>query len=388
MRLFARDHETRRFEDRVARALRDPASGVAVTDDPARACLFVPRVGQCLSVNRCPLPAWLAAPRLAALPYWHGTGRNHVLLDHADHPRAQVVPDARAPLRVRSASAAAYFRDGFDVGLSLRPKVSCYRRAVTDPGAAVARRRLLVGFLGAPTTAPGDDGGGDDDGRGRTVGGGGGGGVGGLRQRLARLHDPANRVDVRVRDPKCKVPCDRHEPEFYSEYRATLLGSKFQLVPRGAGLHSHRLLESLSAGSIPMVLADGMVLPFAELIPWEEAVVVVPEAAWQGVPDLARRLEADAGKMADMQCAGLAVYRNFFLRPGGGTVGLAFRLLQRRIRQHVAGSGVGAASLPSPPSPPLLAAWPAGRTPKMPPYCQGSKGWSAVEAAVARLNHL
>ena len=37
------------------------------------------------------------------------------------------------------------------------------------------------------------------------------------------------------------------------------------------------------------------------------------------------------GKAVRMQCAGLQIYRDFFLRPGG-SIGLAFRLLHSRVQ--------------------------------------------------------
>jgi hypothetical protein len=399
MRLFADAEMSRRFDRRVAAALSARGARVKLVSDPARACLFVPRVGTCLSVNKCPLPTFLAQWRLRALPFWNGTGRNHVLLDHFDSAGASHLPRGAsgAAMSMRSATSARHFRPGFDIALPLLGKMSAYRRVVmggrgdkdgdiagnASSRFAFAQRKVLVGFLGAPTTPPDGDRAGADS----TVG------VQGIRQLLRTLHEPASRVVVRVREPKCKVPCKRHAPEFRTEYMDVLLTSRFQLVPRGNGLHSHRLLESLSAGSIPIIVADGIVLPFSGIIPWNEAVVMLAESEWQSIPAVARRIEADPVSARSKQCAGLAIYRNFFMRPGGGSIGLAFRLLQSRVRSNPMflgtaivsrGAGVPGATTAQRQRR-VLTAWPLGREPAMPKFCKGSKGWTVVELAAQRL---
>ena len=59
------------------------------------------------------------------------------------------------------------------------------------------------------------------------------------------------------------------------EYQAVLARSRFSLCPRGTGPSSIRFWESLQAGAIPLVIADGMVLP--EGFDWETAIIRIPE---------------------------------------------------------------------------------------------------------------
>lgn len=58
-----------------------------------------------------------------------------------------------------------------------------------------------------------------------------------------------------------------------------ILDSDFALVPRGDERWSFRFLEAVGAGAIPVIVADGLTLPFENLIDWEHIVVRVPERA-------------------------------------------------------------------------------------------------------------
>lgn len=54
--------------------------------------------------------------------------------------------------------------------------------------------------------------------------------------------------------------------------------SVFTLSPAGFGRWSFRYIEALLGGSVPVLLADGYVMPFAERIDWSRYVIQWPEA--------------------------------------------------------------------------------------------------------------
>lgn len=59
-------------------------------------------------------------------------------------------------------------------------------------------------------------------------------------------------------------------------YNQLLLNSRYSLCPSGSGPNSIRFWESLAVGSIPVLLADTLELPYN--IKWEEAIVIIKES--------------------------------------------------------------------------------------------------------------
>jgi hypothetical protein len=53
--------------------------------------------------------------------------------------------------------------------------------------------------------------------------------------------------------------------------------SALVLAARGGGLSCYRFLEAMSAGRVPVLLADDWVLPHIDLINWEHIIIQIPE---------------------------------------------------------------------------------------------------------------
>jgi hypothetical protein len=51
----------------------------------------------------------------------------------------------------------------------------------------------------------------------------------------------------------------------------------FALCPRGGGLSSYRFFEAIQCGSIPVLFADDVALPYPDLC-WDHIIVRIPEA--------------------------------------------------------------------------------------------------------------
>lgn len=68
------------------------------------------------------------------------------------------------------------------------------------------------------------------------------------------------------------------------------LNSTFVLIPRGDNRWSYRFSEAIGACAIPVIIADGLQLPFGELIDWKAAAVFIPESEASDVVSVLRRL--------------------------------------------------------------------------------------------------
>ncbi len=77
---------------------------------------------------------------------------------------------------------------------------------------------------------------------------------------------------------------------FRWDFESLLHNSTFCLVPRGRRLGSFRLIETLQAGCVPVVLADDWVLPFSELVDWAQVAVVADERLLLQVPEIVRSI--------------------------------------------------------------------------------------------------
>ena len=61
-------------------------------------------------------------------------------------------------------------------------------------------------------------------------------------------------------------------------YKGVLARSRFSLCPSGMGPSSIRFFESLQAGAIPVVLADGWRIPTPKGVNWSQCILKIPES--------------------------------------------------------------------------------------------------------------
>lgn len=84
------------------------------------------------------------------------------------------------------------------------------------------------------------------------------------------------------------------------EYRDILARSRFALAPRGHGVSTIRFWESLQAGAIPVLLADGTLLP--SYIDWDACTIVVPEENVAQVDAIIRSISTEDEKRMRENC--------------------------------------------------------------------------------------
>lgn len=95
--------------------------------------------------------------------------------------------------------------------------------------------------------------------------------------------------------------------DFNNNYIELLGDSKFSCCPRGTGISSVRLFESMSMGSIPIILADGYKPPLNDKINWSEISLMVNEDNICDIPRLI--LEVDYKVMKDKM---INTYNKYF----------------------------------------------------------------------------
>ena len=83
-------------------------------------------------------------------------------------------------------------------------------------------------------------------------------------------YEPPSDVFISIAGEQWHFKEKRH---YYS-----LFDSAYSLVMHGHGRWSYRLMECLSGGAIPVIMAEGWCLPYQELIDWEQISVQRPEA--------------------------------------------------------------------------------------------------------------
>jgi len=72
--------------------------------------------------------------------------------------------------------------------------------------------------------------------------------------------------------------------------------SKFVLCPRGGGLASFRLFETLAAGRVPVIISDGWVPPVGPM--WDRVALRVPESQVDRVASIVQSRESEFDAMA------------------------------------------------------------------------------------------
>jgi exostosin family protein len=86
--------------------------------------------------------------------------------------------------------------------------------------------------------------------------------------------------------------------KFWRRYAETMHASKFVLCPRGLGVSSVRLFDTMRIGRVPVILSDDWVEPNGPS--WEKFSIRIPEAKFKCIPDLLEKRETQAVEMGLM----------------------------------------------------------------------------------------
>ena len=86
--------------------------------------------------------------------------------------------------------------------------------------------------------------------------------------------------------------------EFWQRYAEVMQASKFVLCPRGLGVSSVRLFDTMRIGRAPIILSDDWVEPPGP--EWEKFSIRIPEREFASIPALLEAREAEAVAMGQL----------------------------------------------------------------------------------------
>lgn len=103
------------------------------------------------------------------------------------------------------------------------------------------------------------------------------------------------------------------DKEKEKEYIESLRSSKFTLCPSGSGPNSIRFWEALSFGTIPVLLADTLVLPTLQHVAWDDCIIVWKETNVDTLYDYLKTL--DESKIVSMRANCMRIFHIYFSGP-------------------------------------------------------------------------
>ncbi|XP_066265789.1 exostosin-2-like [Branchiostoma lanceolatum] len=248
------------------------------TNDPARACLFVPSIDL---MNQNILRLRETGQVLGRLPRWnHGhhdfqlQGANHLLFNmlpgmEPDYNTALEVPRGKAILAGGGFSSWTY-RPGYDVSI---PVFNPFTADMELPGKPDGYSRPWL-IVSAQTVIHMD-----------------------FRAELdavARDNDDVLVLD-RCNDLPEGIPAHRRrckEDRVYN-YPDILQEATFCMILRGARMGQSALSDAMMAGCIPVVAIDTYVMPFSEVLDWKRAAVMLREEDLPDVHNVLRRISQE-----------------------------------------------------------------------------------------------
>ncbi|MCO5606533.1 hypothetical protein L7F22_060721 [Adiantum nelumboides] len=264
------------------------------TNDPDRACLFFVFLDT---------PGLYRAPTHPnKLPFWQG-GLNHVLITFGDKWNNK----GPAPESIGYASAMASvlhettYRPGFDVSIPLHAKTHFSKVQTTKP----FNRKYFLTFRGLRYLER----------------------EGTLRSHtdFLRMHNGKDVVVVtscrhpnhkmlRLKNATIDAECNEDEALMDSYSFGDLMNTTFGLTPAGRQSSSYRFAEMLSAGAVPVLIADNYVKPFDTLVQWHKCIVQFPSTEMHRILKSLRAMKREEVERRQKYC--LEVYNRWFSSDG------------------------------------------------------------------------
>ncbi|CAH1390204.1 unnamed protein product [Nezara viridula] len=249
------------------------------TPNPLEACLFVVSID---TLNQNRFRAKETSQALASLPHWNN-GENHIIFNMipGSAPEYNTVVDlALGNAIVAGAGFDSWsYRVGFDISLPVFSPI-----ASTLKDASYTRKWLVISSqLNIHPE---------------------------YYSELLQLSSNTNELlvlepchDMRNASMRCHGTRTYHYPHI-------LQRGVFCLVLRGARLGQPTLLDALAAGCIPIISADTIVLPFADVIDWKRVSLLLSEGDLSSILKVASAIPTI--KQKEMSAQGKWLYSTYF----------------------------------------------------------------------------
>ncbi|XP_028144510.1 exostosin-2 [Diabrotica virgifera virgifera] len=275
------------------------------TANPEEACIFIPSID---TLNQDRLRLNLTSRALSSLPYWRG-GENHLIFNMV----AGSTPDFSTVVEldvgkaiIAGAGFDTYsFRERFDISLpvfSLMGKAAAVKDTLYERSWLVTSSQLNVDpyFLTE------------------------------LQKLRYHHHDYLLILDACHRH-RYTQRCDIETGKTF-EYPQVLKESIFCLVFRGERMGQLVLLEAMAANCIPVIVADGHVMPFRNIIDWKRFSVFIMESHLSTLMDVLNNISDK--RIRQMQQNLLYIYQKYFSSMKS-IVLTTLDILQDRVYPHL-----------------------------------------------------
>ncbi|KAH7425595.1 hypothetical protein KP509_11G061400 [Ceratopteris richardii] len=261
------------------------------TSNPSEACIF-------LVVMPLNFSLLMLNPHPSILPHWND-GLNHVIVSLSDSwtqtgPRPVTI--GKASIMASSLHMTEY-RRGFDISIPLPGKVKCPHLQTLKPW----ERKYFITFKGTRYI-------GEREGSFRSS------------SQFRSLHNGDDAIvavtcrhetndKIRWWHPEEGAGCDEDEATFQKYDFRDLMNTTFGLAPAGRSPSSYRLLEILSAGAIPVLIADNYVKPFEGMIQWNRCLMEFSTSEIEKILSKLRRIQRAEMQSRQRYC--LFVYQQY-----------------------------------------------------------------------------
>lgn len=121
-----------------------------------------------------------------------------------------------------------------------------------------------------------------------------------VRSRLKHLRSHNDVLIARTLEPSLRRRLRRNY-SVRNDFELVARNSTFTLAPAGFGRWTYRFFQAISWGSIPVLLSDDYIKPFADSIPYDDFTLTLPEAAIDDIDEILRDIQPDAIKHLQRQ---------------------------------------------------------------------------------------